>query len=71
MTNYESLKKWSRICYIASTTCLERENSYTYCIVDQKYILARNLHEFAFEMFRAFTERVIREPLPLDFYENV
>lgn len=71
MTNYESLKKWSRICYIARASRHERENGYPYCLLDQKYILARNLDEFAVEMFRAFTERVIREPLPFDFYENV
>lgn len=63
MTNYESREKWSRICYIASTACLKHENGYPYCLLDQKYVLARNLREFAIEMFRAFTERIIREPL--------
>lgn len=71
MTNYESLKKWSSIGYIASTACVEHEHDYPYCLLDQKYILACNLREFAIEMFIAFTERVIRELLPLDFYENV
>lgn len=57
MTNYESMKKWARICYlIEKATYGEKIENY------RKYYLLRNLERFAFDMYRATAERIFREP---------
>ena len=63
MTNYESMKKWARICYlIEKAMCSEKSENY------RKYHLLRNLEHFAFDMYRATTEQLFGEPVePLKF----
>lgn len=64
MSNYESMKKWARICHIADRLMQgERAGNY------YKYYLLNNIGQFAFDMYRAMAERIFREPF--DFYENV
>ena len=57
MPNYESMKKWSRICYLVEKAMYsEKGENY------RKYHLLMNLERFAFDMYRATCERVFREP---------
>lgn len=57
MSNYESMKKWARICYmIEKAMYSEKIENY------RKYYLLRNLERFAFDMYRSTAERIFREP---------
>lgn len=57
MTNYESMKKWARICYMIEKA-MYSEKSENY----RKYHLLMNLERFAFDMYRATAERIFVEP---------
>ena len=57
MTNYESMKKWGRICYLIEKAMLS-EKSENY----RKYHLLLNLERFAFDMYRATAERIFSSP---------
>lgn len=57
MSNYESMKKWARICYL-----IEKETNGEKIENYRKYYLLRNLERFAFDMYRAAAERIFREP---------
>ena len=56
MPNYESMKKWARICYlIEKAMCSEKCENYV------KYHLLMNLERFAFDMCCAMAERLFSE----------
>lgn len=61
MTNYESMKKWARICYIARKIRSDREVDYPNFNTDEKAILIRNLCWFATEMNMVCAQRVFRD----------
>lgn len=63
MTNYELMKKWARICYIARKIRLDREVDYPNFKTDEKAILIRNLCWFATEMNTVCAQRVFRDPV--------
>ena len=53
MTNYESMKKWARICYLIEKAMYsEKGENYG------KYHLLMNLERFAFDMYLAAVERL-------------
>ena len=58
MPNYESMKKWARICYLIEKAMYsEKGENY------RKYHLLMNLERFAFDMYRVTAERLSSEPL--------
>ena len=57
MTNYESMKKWARICHLIEKAMYGEKIKYYY-----KYHLLQNLGDFAFDMYRAAAERIFRDP---------
>lgn len=57
MSNYESMKKWARICYL-----IEKATNGEKIKIYSKYHLLMNLGDFAFDMYRATAERIFREP---------
>ena len=53
MYNYESMKKWARICYLVEKAMYsEKGENY------RKYHLLMNLERFAFDMYLAAVERL-------------
>lgn len=57
MTNYEIMRRWTHVCYVAEVLSRSDKMNDRY-----KSYLIRNLNRFAFDMYRAVTERIFREP---------
>ena len=63
MTNYELLRRWSRVCTIAEMLHYSKKMHDLL-----KYRLITNLTDSAFDMYRATAERLFSEPVePLEF----